>query len=342
MAQDQIVVLDEQKMLEKIMDFPNQLEKAWTSYWIKDLGLDKSSISHVILVGMGGSGIAGALAAELAGSQANMTVTTWNDYQLPAFADNRTLVVAISYSGNTEETIDALRAAHQKNIPAICITSGGKLKEVAAIGANKVLEIDYQAPPRAALGWLFGAVLTILGKLEIAPVTEKYFFDALEALKKVVSQNTFKEKAQKLAIELNNKIPLIVAYQPLTSLAKRFANQINENAKTFAVAACLPEANHNLIVGLDYPSPEKLVVLSVESKFGFSRNAARSKVLTKLMREKEISHIPLLVNSANPLAEQLLFLHFADLVSYYLAGVYGVDPTPIEVVDKLKKELEKL
>lgn len=342
MAEGQIVVVDEQKMLEKILELPNQLEAAWTNLWIKDLPIDKENIKSIVIAGMGGSGIAGLLAAECFSAQITVPVTILNDYGLPNWVNEQTLVIAVSYSGNTEETIDVVKLAMEKKLRLVGITSGGKLDELGQIHGFPIVKIDYLSPPRAAIGHLYGSVLTLLAKIGVIPLTEKEFFTTVEELKNIVLKKSFLPKAEELAVQLSNKVPMVLAHAPLTSLAKRFQTQLNENSKTFAVSAALPEASHNIIVGLEYAIPEKMIVIFLESSYGFSRNIARKKIFQKLFESKEIPFIPLSVKTTNKLSEQLLLLHFGDLLSYYLAGVNGVDPTPIESIDFLKKELEKL
>lgn len=337
---DQIIVLDEQKMLPKILDLPSQLEKAWTTYWIKEIPLPQD-FNRVLICGMGGSGIAGELSAELFASS-NTPITSWHDYNLPAWADEKTFVIAVSYSGDTEETVSSVKTALDKKLPIVLITGGGKLEELAQIHALPKVKIDYESTPRAAVGWLYGALLTVLAKTKKFSFQEGDLFRVIEELRSTISKKSLLPKAEELAMALNNKVPLIVAASPLQAVARRFATQFNENSKTFAVAAPLPELCHNLINGLDYAVPEKLTVIMLESNHAFSRNTARGKVIQKIFGEKQISFTPLSVRSSSLLGEQLVMLHFGDLVSFYLAGVYGIDPTPVPEIATLKKELQKL
>lgn len=339
---DQVVVLDESKMLPKILDFPNQLEKAWTTLWIKDLDIDPNSFDRVIVCGMGGSGIAGGLIRDFALGSSPKSIDVWQDYRLPNWVNEKSLVIIVSYSGETEEALDALSLALEKKAKIIGISSGGKLEAQSKIHAFLHVGINYQSQPREALGYLYGSLLTLLSKLGVIDLTEKNFFQAVAELKKTIEKKTFPEKAASLAMSLNNKIPLIFTYNPLLSVAKRWANQFNENSKVFALSAGSPELCHNIVVGLDFPAPEKLSVLFLESAFAFSRNIAREKVIQKLFQNKDIPLTPLSIRSGSLLAEQLLFLHFGDLLSYYLAGVYGIDPSPIESIKFLKDELRKI
>lgn len=337
----EIIVLDEQKMLERINDLPNQLEKAWTSLWIKDLPIDPKGINRIIIAGMGGSGISGQLTKELF-MDSPISIETWNDYGLPAWVNESTLFIAVSYSGETEETVDATKKALEKKAKILAISKGGKLEELAKINNFPLISVDYQSSPREAIGWLYGSLLTALTKLNLVPLKEEDYFKALSELKETVKKQIFPPKAEDLALSLSNKVPLILSYPPLTSVARRWLTQINENAKTFAFNANLPELCHNTLVGLDYAVPEKLTALFIESAYAFSRNTARRRIIEKVFSNKEIPFIPLTLRANSLLAEQWLFIYFGDLLSYYLAGVYGVDPSPIESIVYLKNELSKV
>lgn len=336
----QIVVLDEGKMLEKIQAFPSQLEKAWTDLWIKDLPIETKGLEEVIICGMGGSGIAGQLAVELL-QDSPIPVTVWADYGLPNWVNEKTLVIGISFSGNTEETVDAVKAAVAKKAKLLVITTGGKLEELSQIHGFPAIEFADGALPRAAIGWLYGFLITALTKLKLTTLTEDKYFQAVTELKHVVDQKAFLAKAEDLAISLNNKVPVVMTHAPLTSVATRWVNQFNENSKTFAVAAVVPELCHNFLVGLDFSVTEKLAVFFIESKYGFSRNVVRKKIIQKVLTQKGVTFTPVALECGSLLAEQLLFIYFGDLISYYLAGVNGVDPSPIEAIDFLKTELAK-
>ncbi|OGD61064.1 hypothetical protein A3A71_02395 [Candidatus Berkelbacteria bacterium RIFCSPLOWO2_01_FULL_50_28] len=342
MAEGQIVVVDEGKMLERILEFPSQLEQSWADLWTKELPLDPTTIHQVIICGMGGSGIAGVIAKSLFQDSATIPIAFWHDYGLPMYAGPNTLVLAVSDSGDTEETLDSLRKAFERKCQIVVISRGGKDKEVAQNNNIQFVEVKIDAPPRAALGYLLGSVLAVLTKAKLINLTEQAYFLALGELKNAISQKTFPAKAEELSISLNNKVPLILASEPLSGVAKRWQNQFNENSKTFAVFQELPEACHNVIQGLDFAIDEKIIVLNLVSNYGFSRNVARGKILQQLFSTKEIPFVPLTIRSGSALAEQFLFSHFGDLLSYYLAGVNGVDPTPVEDIDKFKEGLMKL
>ncbi len=327
-------------MLEKIHDFPNQLEISWKTNWIKKLPIDTKKINHVIIAGMGGSGIAGKLGRELfLGSKT--PIDAWSDYGCPGWVDENTLFIAVSYSGETEETLDATKAAIEKKAQIVAITKGGKLEELSLTAKFPIVKIEYDSSPREALGWLYGSLLTVLVKSKAVDLTEERYFKAHKELKNAVETRSFPEKAQQLAMSMANKVPVIISVSPLTAVANRWVTQINENAKEFALQATLPEMCHNTIVGLEYTIPEKLQFLYLESTSAFSRNILRGKIIHQIIEKREIPVIPMTMRNESPLAEQWLFIYFGDLLSYYLAGVNGADPSPIESINFLKEELKK-
>ncbi|MBI4947949.1 bifunctional phosphoglucose/phosphomannose isomerase [Candidatus Berkelbacteria bacterium] len=327
-------------MLEKINDLPLQLEKAWTGLWTQNLPFDINNFNRILIIGMGGSGIAGMLLKDYC-QNSSIQIDTWADYQLPAWADQKTLIIAVSYSGDTEETLDAVKSAVAKKLTVFAITKGGKLAEMAKKEGFAVLKINYESSPRSAIGFLYGSLLTLASKLKIIELTEKDYFDALKELSLQVKDDKFNEQAKQLAMSINNKLPIVISYAPLLAVTKRWSNQLNENSNSFAFALSLPELSHNFIAGLENPFPEKTVVIYLESKYAFSRNVARTKILQQVLAKNQVTVIPLELNSNSQLIEQLLYIYLGDLVSYYLAGIYGVDPTPVEPIQFLKEGLAK-
>lgn len=339
MSTEKIIVIDEGKMLFNIQDFPNQLEKAWTTFWIKDIPFSLNQFKQVIMLGMGGSGIAGKLLVEQ--FEFEIPVMIWQDYHLPSFVDKNTLVIAVTFSGDTEETLDGLKLAIEKGLTVIAIGSGGRAEELSKIHNFLFLKIDYQSQPRSALGWLYGGLLTLASKLKLISLNEKSYFQALSELRTLVEKKSLFEKAEDMATSFNNKTPVIVASSPLVSVASRWAAQLNENSKSSAFSLSVPELCHNFIASVSNPMPEKFTLVYLDSNYSFSRNKVRRKVIEKIFTQSETSFTPITVRSGSSLAEQLIFIYFGDLVSYYLAGVYGFDPTSIENISYLKNELKK-
>lgn len=336
----EVVVQDKERMLEKIQALPQQLRDAWVSLWTKELPWDGGGVDKVVVAGMGGSGVAGRFAKELFASESSLIFEVVSGYSLPKWVDSHTLVVAISYSGNTEETLNLAKEAAQAEAKLVVIASGGKLVDQAV--ETGYLAVDYRSQPRLAIGWLYGLLLVLLVKLKLVGLTEAKFMGAVEELEKVVREKSFLEKAENLAVSISNRLPIILAYPPLTSVAYRWQTDLNENAKTTSFASAMPEFCHNLLAGLEFPSPEKLALILLESKYAFSRDVARGKTLESFCRKKTLTFFPISVRSNCQLAEQLFYVYFGELLSYYLAGVNGVDPTPVNTIESFKKELTKL
>jgi glucose/mannose-6-phosphate isomerase len=327
-------------MLRKINELPDQFEKAWTSLWTKDLPIKADKIDRILIAGMGGSGIAGALAQEIF-LDSPIPIFTWADYGVPGWVNDKTLFIAVSYSGDTEETLNATSKALERQAQVVAITKGGKLSEMAGQLSFSLVKIDYDSLPREALGYLYGSIITILAKLRLVDISETTYFAAVKELRNVIEQGKFASQAENLVVSLVDKIPLILSQSPLESVARRYVTQFNENSKTFAVSGSLPEICHNMVVGLDFGAIEKLQVLYLESGFAFSRNILRKKIIQKVFEGKNVPFVPLSMVAKSPLAEQWLFVHLGDLLSYSLAGVYGTDPSPITQIDELKAELKK-
>jgi len=336
----EVVVQDKGKMLEKIQALPKQFIDSWTSLWTKDLPWKKEGIKKVVIAGMGGSGVVGRLACDLFQADSELIFSLLSDYNLPAWVSGDTLVIVVSYSGNTEEMLSVASQCKARKARLVVITSGGKLLE--HLESPGYLAVDYHSQPRLAIGWLYGLLLVLLSKMKLVNLSEAKYMAAVEELETVVKNKTFLEKAEMLAVNLSNRIPIIVGYPPQSAVAYRWQTDINENAKTTAFSATIPEFCHNLLAGLDFPSMEKLALVLIESKYAFSRNVARGKVLENLASKRGLTLFPISVRSGSALAEQMLYLYFGELFSYYLAGINGIDPSPIEVIETFKKDLVRL
>jgi len=350
-----VVVLDEHHIIDQIKQLPLQLQTAWYTAMKKDFK-PPEGITQIVIAGMGGSGIAGHLAADLTRDKLPYPIIIWSDYEAPRFIGKSTIFIAVSYSGETEEIIDATKAALASNASIYIISGPGKLADLAVKEQLPIVGIGNDGiPPRCALGSIYGSLLAVLSQL-ISPNVENNL-EAIESsapsiidcdnitqsvreLEKVIDSRDFTDKAEQIAVRLTNRLPLILTNWPLLSVAKRFVNQLNENSNTFACLAEVPEFCHNGINGLDFFVSEKLLIFYLESKFAFSRNSRRKVIIEEICQQKNISYLPLSVKSGSILAEQLLFIYFTDLVSYFLAGINGIDPYDIDSINQIKEKLK--
>lgn len=340
---------DKDNLLKSIEEFYYQCEKAWTE--IKKLILPSYylAVKKIIIAGMGGSGIGGEVAKSLAEKQSTVPVITLKNYELPSFASKDTLLIAVSYSGDTEEILSVVKQAEQKGVRLIAITTGGELEKLAKIKKFPIYKFDYKTQPRQAFGFLFTAVLGILNKLAIVDVKEEEFKDLIILLRGFNSKlgknvETEKNQAKQLALKLYQKIPIIFG-AALSEIAFRFKTQINENAKQIAFSQELPEACHNTINGFDFPKllPTELFCLFLSSKFDHPRNKTRIKIYQEILNQAKIPYEELIIEPASTLLiEKLSFVILLDYASYYLAILNKVDPTEIQNIKYLKRRLNEM
>jgi len=245
-----IAEVDKSGMLSLVAALPEMLLKA--EKLSEGLELPwAEKVESIIVAGMGGSAMGGEIARSL-----NSDIPIWLNrfYSLPAFAGDGSLLIASSYSGNTEEVISCVKEARQKNLPIIAITSGGKLAEIAEAEKYPKVIIPGGLPPRAALAYLALPVLKVLEKLKYIKNLSVQLQETRKLLSNLKDEYQRGERTnltKQLARKLQDKIPIILASDGLTCAAgKRFCSQLNENSKKVAHLALLPEMNHNEIVAL--------------------------------------------------------------------------------------------
>jgi len=227
-------------MYDYILDLPNQLKSAAKIAAELELPGDYESVKNVLVLGMGASAIGGDIAKSLLENTLKVPMQIIRDYSLLDYVDSNSLVIANSYSGNTDEPLIAFQKAKEKRAKLIAITKGGKLAEIANADAIPLLQFEYKAQPRAALGYLFAPIVIILEKLGLSKSSTD--FDHVE-----IADSS--DKAKDLAQKIQGKIPVICAGEFLAPVARRAKNQFNENSKSTAIFEEIPEMFHNTIEG---------------------------------------------------------------------------------------------
>lgn len=339
---------DPDDMLSRIKELPMQCRQAYQAAMSFTLPPDYAAVDKVVVLGMGGSAIGGDLVRSLAQSEAKIPVIVHRDYGLPAFVDAETLVVASSYSGNTEETLSAFEPALKTGARIVAITTGGKLMAMAGANDIPVFKIDYQAQPRAALGFSFIPTLGVLQKLgfisdKAADVDETV--RVLEELSGKLDERSplASNPAKQLAQRLHGCLPVVYGAGIAAEAAHRWKTQINENGKAWAFYEVFPELNHNATVG--YPLPEevaqKVRVILLRSPLYNERVKLRYEVTCELLKRAGVAYEYVDGEGKGPLSQMLSLVFYGDLTSYYLAILYRVDPSPVEVISYLKDRLAK-
>lgn len=302
--------------------------------------------NKIVISGMGGSAQAGTIAKDLLFGESKVTVELVRDYHLPAYVDRNTLVIAISYSGTTEETINTFIEAYSKGAMLLGIGTGGQMAALARKYKVPYFEHDYEAQPRAALHVHLAAVLNFMSRLGHVTISDEMLgrVDELETYMRAHWVETIPEgnnEAKQLARKMFNHVPIVIGDGVLCGVAGRIKSHFNENAKSMAYYELLPEMNHNALVGSERPvkSPEWLHLLLLDSKYTDEQNKTRMVLTEQLFKDRKFKVTRQQFNSSSPLEEVLLAVSFGDYVSYYLALLNQVDPTAVNVIAQFKSKL---
>lgn len=342
-----IRALDKENHLGNIQDMPDQVEKTWEDF--KNQGLPTLFINakSVLILGMGGSAQGGEIVATLARKESKVPIYICSDYDIPGWVDKNTLVIAVSYSGETEEVISAFMTAAKKTDKLITISTGGRIYSIGTQHRAFHYRIRYGSQPRAALGVTLTAILAIFSKLKIVEVSNDDIKEAvllMRSLKKKIDVEVPERRnpAKVLAKSLVGRFPIIYGSGNLAEVARRIKGQFNENSKTASFFEIMPELNHNSLVGLDFPEDtrQKLFFLILESKYDHERNKLRQSIVAQIFEQKKLSYETINIEPAgNPFSEIMQVISFFDYTSYYLAILNNVAPDPVEIVEFLKGKL---
>ncbi|MGB1293934.1 MAG: bifunctional phosphoglucose/phosphomannose isomerase [Flavobacteriales bacterium] len=325
-------------MKSLVASFKNQLVDAVSI--AKQINIKHSKLfNHIVITGLGGSGIGGSIVKDLVYNSLKMPITSNKGYCLPASVNENTLVIVSSFSGNTEETVICMNEAIAKGASIFCITSGGIVLETA-----KEKELDYiQLPtansPRAMLSY---SVTQLLFALKAYDLLED--IDVENMMNKAIgfienSTLDIQKEAKEIAEFFYKKKPVLYSVDGYDGVCERFRQQINENAKMLCWHHIVPEMNHNELVGWT-ENHDDLAVLFMKNKDDHERNTIRMNlnrdIISKYAQVKEYTSL-----GENQLENTLYWIHLGDWVSVYLSEMNDVDPIEVNVIDFLKSELGK-
>lgn len=328
-------------MKKMISVFPDQLQDAIKIGENTDLSLiDKDKILNILIIGLGGSGIGGDYAREICRKTASVPICVSKRYEIPAWVDKNTLIIANSYSGNTEETLASYAQAIEKGAQVICVSSGGKLIEKAKDNNQAFIQVPGNyASPRACLGYSIVSQLTIMEKIGmIKPQWKQEIYASIERLNNEVED--IRQRAGQIALILADKRIIIYAEDSMGPLALRWKQQINENAKTLACQNVVPEMNHNELVG--WRDDGNIAVIFLRSKFNLERNAVRMDINKEIISSYAASIIEIYGKGMSFIEQLIYLIHLGDWMSYELAQLKGRDVVEVKVIDYLKSELAKI
>ena len=345
-TESSVKLIDRSDIYHTLKSFDEQLKNAVNIGLQIEIPGSYKGINKIIISGLGGSAIGGDLLRSYVNNECKVPVFVNRNYFLPAFADENTLVIVSSYSGNTEESISSYEDAKKKKCNIICISSGGKLSAMSSGDGNLLVTVPGGYQPRCALGYSFIPMLYILMALGLISDRRGEINDVIDYISfrgnLYGNLNDAENPALKIASHLQGKIPVIYSSNDLLDIVNlRWRCQINENAKSLAYGNLLPEMNHNEIVGWEVnPDILKNFAVIFLNDIDDNKKIARRAEITKDLVKPYAGLVYEISSEGHTKLERILDLvYLGDWVSFFLAVLYKVDPTPIEKINILKTKL---
>jgi len=325
---------------ELIQEFPDHLRQAVKIGRETPLNPVSKDLRNVLITGLGGSGIGGRIAAQLVAGDCPLPIQVNNNYHIPTYVNEHTLVIVCSYSGNTEETLYAMDAATNAGAEIACITAGGEVESRAKSNNLNHIVIPGGMPPRAAFGFSFPQLFCILNHYGLI---DDSYINSVESAIDLLEENQMDMEAgaESLAMELINKFVVIYSESNFEGVSTRLRQQINENSKMLCWHHVFPEMNHNELVGWS-KNYENVSVLVFRNTSDFDRTQKRMDITIELMTKCTENIYEIKSEGENDVERALFLIHLGDWISLLLAEKQGVDPFEIDSINHLKNELAKL
>lgn len=343
--------LDRSNMLDSLLSLDEQCRRA------KDIGatFDITSISgdgvrNIVFTGLGGSAIGADVIRSYTAEEIKVPIIVNRNYTLPNFIDRNTLLFASSYSGNTEETLGAYEKAKEKRARMVAISSNGTLEKLAKEDNVPLIKMPGGFSPRCALAYSFIPPLFILCKLGFIGDKGKEVGEVAEVLSELKNELGLESPveaniAKRIALTLHRKFPIVYGGDDHIDVAiRRWRGELAENSKHLASSHVFPEMNHNEIVGWDHPAElmSEFVVIFLRDSGDHKRVAMRMDITKEILSKKGINIVEVFSKGKRLLSRMMSLIYIGDMASFYLAILNGVDPTPVDSVTYLKKQLAKV
>lgn len=344
--------LDKGNLAKSILELGKQCEQVY-----KDIGkleLDESykDARNIVVMGMGGSALGTHIVQSLFANSLKISLEYFNSYHIPGYVNSQTLLILSSYSGSTEEVLSAYNEAKNKTEKILAICSGADLAKLVKDKTIRGYVFDPKhnpsGQPRMGLGYSILSQILILAKLGYLEFFKEDYARILGVISKVndaskVDIESTENKAKQLSQKFFGKIPFLISSEHLVGNIHTFANQINENAKSLSSYFTLSEADHHLIEGLLSPDQahKDIIFFFLNSNLYTQRVAKRYPITIELVQKAGIEVVEFVPEGGSKLEQSFEFLTFGSWVSFYLAMLYGRDPSPIPSVDFLKSQMAK-
>lgn len=340
---DEIKKLDPKDVYGSTGMFADQCQQMVDNYFGKEFYSDEyKNIRNIVICGMGGSAYGGYVAISLFAGELKVPIVQVNDYHLPGFVNEESLVFLTSYSGSTEEVLSCAEEAKTKGAKITGFSSGGALGDILRDkypGFTFDPKNNPSGQPRLGTGYIITGTLILLNNLGVIKISESEMKTAIDEVRD--SQENIKQTAQDLAEKIQGFIPIIMASEHLVGNAHIIRNQFNETAKSFSAYEDIPELNHHLMEGLKNPTDKKVKALFITSDLYSDKHKKRIEVTKDVISQNRVEYLEYSANGSSKLSQVLNVLSFGGYITLYLALLYGQDPSLIPWVDYFKEKLAK-
>jgi len=324
---------------------PADIKKVWEEFKAQNFAAKK--FDKIVVCAMGGSAIGADMAKSVVEKYSHLPMQIVRDYQLPNWVDDKTLAIIISYSGNTEETISGFVDAQNRGAQIFCITSGGKLLELAQENSLDHFVLPPNMPPRTAWGHSFFVVLELLIKYEVLNPVLVSLDSSIQVMQETIEEcwedvSADKNEAKQIAAMLTESIPVVFAAEHLAAVARRWKGEFNENTKIHSFFDEVPELNHNAQQGLEAADDLKKAVriLILQSHLYHPRNQLRAQIIQESFSAQGLSTDLVKIGGKNITESICRGVIIGDYISVYLAFLLGHDPVPFQAIEDLKAKLD--
>ncbi|OGY21516.1 MAG: hypothetical protein A3F04_02040 [Candidatus Chisholmbacteria bacterium RIFCSPHIGHO2_12_FULL_49_9] len=348
---EEIRKIDVQNVLGSIEALAKQCLHAWDEASAVRIPPAYSEIDNIVMTGMGGTGLGARVIQSVYGNEIRYPFTRINGYDIPAFVNEKSLVICASYSGTTEETLSNANQAIKARAKWIAIGTGGPLIDLAKrerVPYYQVLPTHNPSnQPRMAIGYNVVGVLALAAKIGVIQLSQAEIETAAKAMTEVwVKTNPTvavpHNPAKKLAKQMLGRIIVYISAEHLVGSTHTINNQLNENAKAFSTDFQIPELNHHLLEGLKHPStnPEHLFVIFAESSLYSEKIKLRFAITKEITMKNKIASIEISLHSETKLSQAFELIQFGAVTNLYLSILYDQNPAPIPWVDYFKEKLK--
>ncbi len=342
---EKLLELDRGGMLRVLRRYPEDCRRAIEIAEATPLGdLEDRAYKAIVFVGMGGSAIGGRLVSDWLLEDSSIPMIVSRGYLLPGFVDKETLVFAVSYSGNTEETLAAFHEALDRGSAVISVASGGSLDEASKENGLPLVRIPRGMRPRAALPYQFFTLATILKRLDLVPRSWDEVEEAIGVLEKLSDElapevPADSNPAKRLALGLRGKVPFVYGSRLFEGVAYRFGTQLNENSKVMAASGAFPELFHNAVLGSEGPDETlgPLCILTIRDPEESVEMVRKIDRFNDLLEPNVGGMLEVEARGRGKLSRMLSVLYIGDYTSTYLGLMYGKDPSAMDAIEELKR-----